>query len=298
MKRNNAFTLIELLVVIAIIAILAAILFPVFAQAKAAAKKTLALTHAKEQGTSTMIYMTDSDDMYPVWFYNNSYRTWPVGNVGPDANLHYLLYPYQKSTDMWQDPMDPADYNSRLTVEQSYQLNQAPNGFAESLRVFNLGLKCDFGTNVQFIHPVTTINGVDTHHVQSQTAIAATAKTIYSISSVWNRTSGGSPYGGGNYEVDAPCFKRLDTGQDIRPGVKNGDNYWWYGGWNPGQPNAWNVFGGVWPWHNNKEQVIIVYADTHAKTKSIKGVAAGCNVVNGSAGFAYDLDLYEWDGVQ
>src|SRR5262245_33721607 len=65
MKRNlRAFTLIELLVVIAIIAILAAILFPVFAQAKAAAKKSAELSNFKQIGTATAIYVTDYDDRY------------------------------------------------------------------------------------------------------------------------------------------------------------------------------------------------------------------------------------------
>lgn len=63
MKR--AFTLIELLVVIAIIAILAAILFPVFAQAKAAAKKASAISNQRQINTSLFLYMGDSDDVYP-----------------------------------------------------------------------------------------------------------------------------------------------------------------------------------------------------------------------------------------
>ena len=62
---KKAFTLIELLVVIAIIAILAAILFPVFAQAKAAAKKTSALSNQKQIGTGVQLYMGDSDDILP-----------------------------------------------------------------------------------------------------------------------------------------------------------------------------------------------------------------------------------------
>jgi prepilin-type N-terminal cleavage/methylation domain-containing protein/prepilin-type processing-associated H-X9-DG protein len=62
---RRAFTLIELLVVIAIIAILAAILFPVFAQAKEAAKKTQCVSNQKQLGLAFLQYATDSDDLFP-----------------------------------------------------------------------------------------------------------------------------------------------------------------------------------------------------------------------------------------
>ncbi len=62
---KKAFTLIELLVVIAIIAILAAILFPVFAQAKSAAKKAVSISNQKQLGLSLIMYADDADDMYP-----------------------------------------------------------------------------------------------------------------------------------------------------------------------------------------------------------------------------------------
>jgi prepilin-type N-terminal cleavage/methylation domain-containing protein/prepilin-type processing-associated H-X9-DG protein len=102
MKRN-AFTLIELLVVIAIIAILAAILFPVFAQAKTAAKKTSGLSQTKQIGTALQMYASDYDDGVPTWneclAYQNSH-----GGVNPCANTwsteHYWdtkLQPYVKS---------------------------------------------------------------------------------------------------------------------------------------------------------------------------------------------------------
>src|SRR5438105_8905237 len=66
MQRSKAFTLIELLVVIAIIAILASILFPVFAQAKIAAKKTKWLTQMKQIATGCNIYMGDNEDQMPL----------------------------------------------------------------------------------------------------------------------------------------------------------------------------------------------------------------------------------------
>lgn len=75
MQRRNAFTLIELLVVIAIIAILAAILFPVFAQAKAAAKKTSDASNLKQIGLGTLMYMNDNDDMFPRGYYANPQNT-------------------------------------------------------------------------------------------------------------------------------------------------------------------------------------------------------------------------------
>jgi prepilin-type N-terminal cleavage/methylation domain-containing protein len=64
--KKKAFTLIELLVVIAIIAILAAILFPVFAQAKLAAKETAGLSNAKQMGLAALMYVNDYDDTFPL----------------------------------------------------------------------------------------------------------------------------------------------------------------------------------------------------------------------------------------
>ena len=87
MKRN-AFTLIELLVVIAIIAILAAILFPVFARAKEAAKQTACLSNARQIGTSLTMYVTDSDGTFPIFYaYNSQPSAGKVGHKGIEVEL-------------------------------------------------------------------------------------------------------------------------------------------------------------------------------------------------------------------
>lgn len=107
MKR--AFTLIELLVVIAIIAILAAILFPVFAQAKAAAKGTASLSNAKQIGTATFIYTGDSDDVAPL---DTTWGSGPVTVGGVPLNTwSQLMVPYMKNTDMLMDPLASAEVN-------------------------------------------------------------------------------------------------------------------------------------------------------------------------------------------
>jgi prepilin-type N-terminal cleavage/methylation domain-containing protein/prepilin-type processing-associated H-X9-DG protein len=95
-KLNQGFTLIELLVVIAIIAILAAILFPVFAQAKAAAKKISCLSNLKQLGTATYIYGNDYDDFLA-----------PSDGDGLKDQTYVFatrLIPYVKSNQMWLDP--------------------------------------------------------------------------------------------------------------------------------------------------------------------------------------------------
>jgi len=65
-RRRSAFTLIELLVVIAIIAILAAILFPVFAQAREKARQATCVSNLKQLGTACVMYAQDYDESYPM----------------------------------------------------------------------------------------------------------------------------------------------------------------------------------------------------------------------------------------
>lgn len=93
---KKAFTLIELLVVIAIIAILAAILFPVFAQAKEAAKKTMCLSNEKNIGLAIIMYGNDYDDSYVLVQRKPTPQEDP-NNTGDGVPWQFLIDPYVKN---------------------------------------------------------------------------------------------------------------------------------------------------------------------------------------------------------
>ncbi|MEQ1821665.1 MAG: prepilin-type N-terminal cleavage/methylation domain-containing protein [Fimbriimonadaceae bacterium] len=102
-STSSAFTLIELLVVIAIIAILAAILFPVFAQAKEAAKKTACLSNARQIGMAVKMYLGDNDDVMPLFYaYNSAPAAGQPGHKGVEVELE----PYCKSKEVFKSPLD------------------------------------------------------------------------------------------------------------------------------------------------------------------------------------------------
>ncbi len=141
--KTRAFTLIELLVVIAIIAILAAILFPVFAQAKLAAKRTVALSNAKQLALAELMYQNDYDDNLIKSYFgfppspcsnwsNNVYYSWRYG-----------IQPYTKNSGILQDPSNQfeaqqyfetsytdGNYLDNVYVSENYAVNDAVIGFA------------------------------------------------------------------------------------------------------------------------------------------------------------------------
>lgn len=108
---HQAFTLIELLVVIAIIAILAAILFPVFAQAKSAAKKTTCVSNLKQLSVANLLYANDFDDTFVPTEVDT-----PTG----EAIWIALLQPYTKSTGVTHCPESTVKENGFDAEEYTY----------------------------------------------------------------------------------------------------------------------------------------------------------------------------------
>jgi prepilin-type N-terminal cleavage/methylation domain-containing protein len=122
-RRLLAFTLIELLVVIAIIAILAAILFPVFAQARDKARQSSCLSNLKQIGTGLYLYLQDYDEAYPP----NRIGMTTAGKGG--YTWKEAINIYVKNIDVWKCPsaikagkIDPSCNGSR-TIPTSYGTN-------------------------------------------------------------------------------------------------------------------------------------------------------------------------------
>jgi prepilin-type N-terminal cleavage/methylation domain-containing protein/prepilin-type processing-associated H-X9-DG protein len=116
LRRTSGFTLIELLVVIAIIAILAAILFPVFARARENARRTSCMSNLKQIGLGVMQYTQDYDEKYPLNTYmpivladgtsstpGNKFSVY-VGSTGKYLTWMDFIYPYVKSTQLFVCP--------------------------------------------------------------------------------------------------------------------------------------------------------------------------------------------------
>lgn len=128
-KSTAAFTLIELLVVIAIIAILAAILFPVFAQAKAAAKNAKTISGQKQIGLAFPMYQGDYDDNYqPAGTMNGNGASWATGACNADIGCpswESLMYPYMKNFQLFASDFDriPAGFDPKFgNIKRSFRV--------------------------------------------------------------------------------------------------------------------------------------------------------------------------------
>ncbi|MES2465033.1 MAG: DUF1559 domain-containing protein [Armatimonadota bacterium] len=127
-RKRGAFTLIELLVVIAIIAILAAILFPVFAQARAKARQTACLSNMKQVSLAMIAYSQDYDEMMPP---NGTPNTTNPPPNNPRISAFERTIPFVKNADVLHCPSDDTDDDS---PGGRYAIYKDQNGLAATGR--------------------------------------------------------------------------------------------------------------------------------------------------------------------
>jgi prepilin-type N-terminal cleavage/methylation domain-containing protein/prepilin-type processing-associated H-X9-DG protein len=162
---KKAFTLIELLVVIAIIAILAAILFPVFAQAKAAAKGTAELSNTNQLNLAALMYNGDYDDYYTFALDNAWQHTWASN-----------IQPYVKSVAAFYSPFDTAAGKTLITWAGATSVSFGANGYITNFGTNGAG---NSATNLAIVHGPFEANAQFWENgVMSATAITQPAATI------------------------------------------------------------------------------------------------------------------------
>ena len=156
-KVRSAFTLIELLVVIAIIAILAAILFPVFARARENARRSSCQSNLKQIGLGLLQYTQDYDEKFPVL---------RGGNTGTAANgVFDLVQPYLKSTQIYQCPSETSPPSSNPQADTSATYSGA--GYSDYAYNLYLGYVAGTGGGTRGLalaaltQPVLTVMAVD-----------------------------------------------------------------------------------------------------------------------------------------
>lgn len=248
MRVKRAFTLIELLVVVAIIAILAAILFPVFAQAKTAAKRTMSMSNMRQVGIAMLLYMGDTDDTTPTLYYydaNNlsipstqGFYYWPV-----------LLLPYTKSESIFLCPADKDE--DPILVDSQGRGRFDPNN---ELHFYIVGANPSYGYNYRYL--ATMIMGNDPNGTnptpfyyvgKNASAINSTSSTVF----LGESTMKDKTRPGGGTITSTIGYSRIEPPSR----------------WIGQRPNA-NATGQLWP-RFDKERVNILWLDGHAKPRSI-----------------------------
>lgn len=271
--RKRAFTLIELLVVIAIIAILAAILFPVFAQAKVAAKKSSDLSNTKQIAISTNIYTTDVDDVLPVLFINQFACT-PLDPTPANCIYRQMwqfgMYSYIKN---WEIMTAPGETKTGVPLTDSFNISYGYNyGYLSTLCVAN-----DAYSQQTLGCPATDVG----NPTQGQFYLSIAATSV-------NRPANIVMYadGGGKDFKAATTIGSMVNAPDGWPSQK-----YFYGpvqvGWGKNCSNYYNkangsVTTGKWVdtdgFANRYGDVgNVVYVDTHAGSRKVGAMAAGTN---------------------
>jgi len=128
-NHKHAFTLIELLVVIAIIAILAAILFPVFARARESARRASCLSNLKQIGLGIMMYVQDYDEKYPAANITIG-QTPPNGYYWASGTSWFwqqVVYPYTKDINIFRCPSATLQQADAAGGPQYYAYNYGAN---------------------------------------------------------------------------------------------------------------------------------------------------------------------------
>ncbi len=289
MKMRKGFTLIELLVVIAIIAILAAILFPVFARAKAKAQETQCLSNVKQIALAILTYASDYDQHLPMAFYGTG--------VDDVEDIWQMVAPYLKTIDILQCPVAPD------------AVDLTPLGLSSSSYWVN-------GVQVSF-NDVFRYDGYFNHYVPGWAKKSSANPPVYAgyaftLDILGSEAEG---YGGATASIPGPAqtFMLWDAELDLSncadgtwensdlDDIDGGSRCRWYGikysglcttstyGSPYGSAENSGGCGHIIPAARHNERINVAFFDGHAKSQSKANTASGF-LTDGSGG-----TLCGWD---
>ncbi len=206
MRNKKGFTLIELLVVIAIIAILAAILFPVFARAREKARQTSCLSNVKEIALGALMYVQDYDETFP-YYAQGSY------SVDPWVFWPHQFQPYIKNWQVYGCPSIGAYVGTSMTYHGTYYPQRPTYGFTNELWRTSRGFRL-----AQVVRPAEKFMCFDSNHpaLGDVRAILTSTKCH-----VWTCASGSDP---GNVKVTHEW--RVPHNEGVNIGFIDGHAKW------------------------------------------------------------------------
>jgi prepilin-type N-terminal cleavage/methylation domain-containing protein/prepilin-type processing-associated H-X9-DG protein len=285
--RCRAFTLIELLVVMAIMAVLCAMLFPVFAAGRSNGKRISCLSHFRQVSLATRMYSSDYDDLFmPI---NHEHIAEPTSRN--DRTWVQLDLPYVRNFTVFYCPSDISD---RPRPEATFDEDLVPGD--TDTQYYTASQRVNMGYNYQYLAPLVQLNGQYESQPKMASQIARPSETILFADSVWARKEDGSPTGGGSWLVVPPCryaqsaSSIVDTFTGSTTETEVFTNSF---GWRVRDDGSPLIYGGAWPWHTGK--VNIAYVDGSARDVTTQQLGAGCDVQNDWKGYISDPDTYMWD---
>jgi prepilin-type N-terminal cleavage/methylation domain-containing protein/prepilin-type processing-associated H-X9-DG protein len=273
--QRAGFTLIELLVVISIIAILSAILFPVFAQAKAAAKNSADLSNLHQINVASIMYESDCDDVVPM----NHYQT-----QGPDPDHYWTadIEPYMKNWTIFRTPLGDSDpFNVWAGSSYSGAYNYQNWGVTYGLNadyLNNAGGTCALWNWATGFGPPSSLSSISN---PSSTIYICPHKVVGSNATGWYNDT----------FVDAPATWTApdNCGYD---GWGSGNAYDQKGGWS-GNPTG--TAGFAPRYHDGGN---FAFIDGSAKYMVAGRAASGTNWIKGMSSpqiYILDYTKYMWD---
>jgi prepilin-type N-terminal cleavage/methylation domain-containing protein len=286
-RRDLGFTLAELLVVLGIIAVLSALLFPVFRAVRAGALRTSCASNFRQAQLAMTLYIDDYDERFvPV-------NHFPAAVPDPvrDRTWVQLLLPYTSSFGMFRCP---SDKTSRPATEGVFEEGVLPAD--TSARFYLESLRVNLGYNYLYYSPVVgTASGWQVQ-TRAFSQVTEPARALLMVDSVHSLDKSERPQGGGSYVVIPPCRygrqgRRFFDSFDLPPNTRVLAASQ---GWDLANPlNAFR-YGLAWPWHDGRMNIGRVGGGSVSVTP--KMLSIGCDARSFWTGFIEDWSKYYWDG--